>query len=197
MYGMRRIILAVALLTTATAYGINTTVRPLRIVLLAPADRYLDRRDVQAADMIRDHVRDELHALGYDATITHERLDDVSRAEADGTDYYVDIFGPGGGSYQAAAVGVPVGGGVGIDLAVLVGHVAASVNVYDGRTLELVHTLDLHRKTTGVAPAAVGIGGRTLWAVLTVPFVEWAQYRAGIRAVARDAARQIDEALRH
>ena len=75
-------------------------------------------------------------------------------------------------------------------------RLAACVNVYDGRTFDLLQTLDLHKKSTAVVPAAIGIGGRTFWAVIAVPFVEWAQYRSGVRAVAHDAARAIDEALR-
>ena len=79
----------------------------------------------------------------------------------------------------------------------IVSHVAASVNVYDGQTFELLHTLDLHKKSTSVAPAAIGIGGGPLWAVIAVPFVEWAQYRSGVRAIAHQAAREIDQVLRH
>src|SRR2546423_11587063 len=133
---MRRIIFAVALLTAATATAIDTHTHSIRIALLAPADRYIDRHDVQASEVIRDHVQRELRDLGYDAFITN---DDRPRA-----DYYVDILGPGGGTYSVASVGVPIGSNAGVDLTVLVGHVAASVNIYDGRTLEPLQTLDLH-----------------------------------------------------
>lgn len=185
---MRRIIFTVALLTATTASAINTATHPIRIALLAPANRYLDRRDAQASDLIRSQVQNELRDFGYDVFITS---DDRPRA-----DYSVDILGPGGGGYPVAEIGLPLGRG-GIDFAVIVSHVAASVNVYDGRTFELLHALDLHKKSTTVAPSAIAIGGRPFWAVIAVPFVEWAQYRSGVRAVAHDAARAIDEALRH
>jgi hypothetical protein len=185
---MRRIIFAVALLTATTASAINTATHPIRIALLAPANRYLDRRDAQASEIIRSQVQNELRDLGYDVFTTN---DDRPRA-----DYSIDILGPGGGGYPVAEIGVPVGRG-GIDFAVIVSHVAASVNVYDGRSFELLHTLDLHKKSTMVAPSAIAIGSRPFWAVIAVPFVEWAQSRSGVRAVAHDAARQIDEALRH
>ena len=188
MSGMRRIIFAVAFLTATTASAINTATHPIRIALLAPANRYLDRRDAQASEVIRSQVQNELRDLGYDVFVTN---DDRPRA-----DYSVDILGPGGGGYPVAEIGLPVGRG-GIDFAVIVSHVAASVNVYDGRTFELLHTLDLHKRSTTVAPSAIAFGGRPFWAVIAVPFVEWAQYRSGVRAVAHDAARQIDEALRH
>jgi hypothetical protein len=193
---MRRTILAVALLTAATATAINTGTRPIRIALLASPDRYADRHDMRASDLVRSHLSAELHNLGYDVVETDERLTDLARDGHPRADYYVDVFGPGGGGYPVAGIGFPIGRGAAVDLAVVVSHVAASVNVYDGRTLDLLHALDLHKKSTSVAPAAIGIGGRPFWAMIAVPFVEWAQYRSGIRAVARQAAREIDEALR-
>jgi hypothetical protein len=196
---MRRTVFAVALAitliaaTTATAF--NTGTHPIRIALLAPPDRYVDRRDEHASDLVRSHVQTELLDLGYDIFVTNLRLTDLSRDDHPRPDYYIDIFGPGGGGYPVAGIGLPVGRNAGVDFAVIVSHVAASVNVYDGRSLELLHTLDLHKKSTTVAPAAIGIGGRPFWAVIAMPFVEWAQYRSGVRAVAHDAAREIDEAL--
>ena len=188
MYGMRRTIFATALLVATAASAIKLDTRPIRIALLEPSGRYADRRDAQASDLIHERVRDELIARGYDVFITG---DDRPRA-----DYYVDLLGPGGGGHPVADIGLPLGRSAGVDFAVIVSHVAASVNLYDGRTHELLQTLDLHKKSTTVAPTAIGFGGRPFWAVVAVPFVEWAQYRSGIRAVAHDAARQIDEALR-
>ena len=190
-------IFAVALLTAATATAINTRTHPIRIALLAPPDRYIDRHDVQAAELVRNSLRGYLQNFGYDAFIVDERLADLQRDERPRPDYYVDVFGPGGGGYPVAGVGLPIGSGAGINLEVIVSHVAASVNIYDGRTLDLLQTLDLHKRSTAVAPSAVAFGGRAFWGLIAVPFVEWAQYRSGIRAVARDAAREIDEALRH
>ena len=70
MSGMRRIIFTVALLTATTASAINTATHPIRIALLAPANRYLDRRDAQASDLIRSQVQNELRDFGYDVFIT-------------------------------------------------------------------------------------------------------------------------------
>jgi len=189
-------IFAVAFLTAATASAIKTDTHPIRIALLASPDRYADRRDAQASDQVRDHLQAELRDLGYDVVITSERLTDLGRDDRPRADYYVDVFGPGGGGYPVGGVGVQVGRNAAVDLAVVVNHVAASVNVYDGRTLDLLHTADLHKKSTTIAPAAIGFGGRAFWTFIAVPFVEWAQYRSGIRAVARQAAREIDEAVR-
>jgi hypothetical protein len=61
----------------------------------------------------------------------------------------------------------------------------------------MIHTIDLQKRKTLVAPTAIGAGGRWFWAAIALPIVEWSQYRAGVRAVAHDAALQIHEALRH
>lgn len=196
MFGMRRTVLAVVLLAAATATAFNTDPHPIRIALLAAPDHWVDRRDAQTADLMRNHLRSELRELGYDAFITGDRLTDLGRDERPEADYYLDVAGAAGG-YPVGGIAFPVGRSAGAEIGIVVSHVAASVNVYDGRTLDLVHTIDLQKRKTSVAPTAIGIGGRWFWAALAVPIVEWSQYRAGVRAVAHDAALQIDEALRH
>ncbi len=110
-------------------------------------------------------------------------------------DYYLDVTGAADG-HPVGAVGFPVGRHGGAELGVIVNRVAASVNVYDGRTLDLIHTIDLHKRKTSVAPIGIALAGRWYWAGLALPIVEWTQYRAAVRAVAHDAALQLDEALR-
>ncbi len=192
---MRRIVFAAVLLAASAVYAINTGTRPIRIGLLA-ANRWADRHDAQTSDLVRNHVRNELRELGYDAFLTGDRLADLGRDDRPAADYYLDIAGADGGGYPVAGVGFPVGGAV-VEAAVVISHVAASVTVYDGRTLEPIRTIDLHKRNTAVAPTALAFGGRPFWAVIALPIVEWSQYRAAARAVARDAALQIDEALRH
>ena len=125
---MRRITLAVAALLAlaATAHAIDTRTRPVTIALLAP-DRYLDD--------FRDRVRGELHAMGYEVFDVTGTIKDVGddRARAD---YYVELLGAGGNSRPVAAVGAGP-----VDVGVSVNHVAASVNVYNGRTLDLIEPI--------------------------------------------------------
>jgi len=182
MYGMRRTILTAAvLLAAATAHAINTGMQPIRIALLPPLERS------QVSDHVRDLLAGELRKLGYDAFPT-----DNERPRAD---FYLDVAGAGGGSRPLG--GIEVGGrNAAIDIGVIVSRVAASVTLYDGRTLERLQTIDLQKRNTAIAPTAVGIGGRSIWASIALPVVEWSQQRAALRAVARDAARQIDQALR-
>ena len=181
MYAMRRMILAVALLTATTASAIITTTRPLHIVLLA-SDRYLDP--------FRDRVQDELHALGYDVSTMNGAIrdfgDDRPRA-----DYYVEVLGAGGDSRPVAGIGAGP-----VDVGVSISHVAASVNLYDGRTLDLVDAIDLHKRSTNVSPTGIYVGSRPVWAAISLPFFEWSHYRNAMRKLARDTAREIDRTLR-
>ena len=195
MYGMRRIIFAVALFAAATASAINLDKHPIRIGLLAAPEHFADRRDAQTSDLVRSQLRGELRELGYDAFITGDRLTDLGRDEQPQADYYLDVFGMDGGGYPVAGIGLG-SRGTGLDLGVIVSRVFASVNIYDGRSLELVHTVDLQKRSTSVAPTGIGIAGRHAWAFFALPIVEWAQYRSAVRSVAHDAARRIDEALR-
>ena len=181
MYGMRRIILlAVALLTAATATAINTRIQPLRIALLDQAPQY---------DEFRDRLKRELQALGYDAVETTGTIKDLG-AERVPADYYVEILGAGGSSRPVAGIGAGP-----VDLGVSVNHVAASVNIYDGRTLDLIEAIDLHKRSTTVTPTGIIIGTRPVWAAVTLPFFDWAQYRGAMRRLAHDTAHDIDRAL--
>lgn len=195
MFPMRRIVFAVVLLAAATASAINTDSHPIRIALLAPPEEWADRRDAQTADLVRNHLRGELRAMGYDAFITGDRVTDLGDEGTAPADYYLDVTGATSG-YPVGAVGFPIGHNAGAEIGIIVSRVAASVNVYDGRTFGLIRTIDLQKRKTSVAPTAIGVGGRWFWATLAVPIVEWSQYRAVVRAVARDAAQQLDEALR-
>ena len=186
---------AVALFAAATASAIDTGKQhPIRIALLASPESFADRRDLQMSDQVRNLLRGELRELGYDAFLTGDRVADLQRNGHPEADFYLDVAGADGGRYPMGGVGVAGGGGF-VDVALVVSRVAASITVYDGRTTELIDTIDLQKRTTAIAPAALGVGRRSIWGFIGLPF-EWAQYRAGIRAIARDAARQIDEALR-
>jgi hypothetical protein len=169
MYGMRRMIFAVALLTAATATAIDTNVHPIRIAMLAqPAQLDAFRDRLEKTDTIKD--------LG------DERLP---------ADYYVEILGAGGSSRPVAGVGAGP-----VDVGVSVSHVGASVNVYDGRTLALVEAIDLRKRSTNVMPVGVYFGNRPVWAAISLPIFEWSQYRNAMRRLARDTARDIDRVVR-
>jgi hypothetical protein len=179
---MRRAFFVAAFLVAATASAFDATRRPVSIALLAPADRYLDG--------FEDRVKDELKARGYEVSIANETIKDAG-GDPIRADYYVEILGAGGGSRPVADVGAGP-----VDVGISVSHVATSVNLYDGRTLDLIDTIDLHKRSTNVSPLGIYVGSRPIWAAIALPFFEESHYRNAMRRLARDTARQIDEALR-
>jgi hypothetical protein len=172
----------VALLSATTATAINTSTRPVRVTLLATPDRSIDA--------FRDRLHDELHALGYEVSDSNLGIRDAGQ-DAVRADYYVEILDAGGGSRPVAGIGAGP-----VDIGVSVSHVAASINLYEGRTLALFDTIDLHKRSTNVSPAGIYLGGRSVWAAIALPMFEWTHYRNAMRKLAHDTARQIDEAMR-
>ena len=130
-------------------------------------------------------------ALGYEAFLRDETIKDFGPDHHPVADYYVEVVGAGGSARPAVAVGAgPVDVGFGV------GHVTASLNIYDARNVTLIGTVDPHKRTTVVTPVSLVLGGRSFFTVMAVPFFEWAQNRNALHALAHDAAREIDEALR-
>ena len=179
---MRRLILAVALLSAATASAFDTSTRPLHITLLAsPAP---------AIDAFHDRLHYELHALGYDVSDSNVGIRDAG-GEALRPDFYIEILDAGGSSRPVAGIGAGP-----VDVGVSVNHVGTNINLYSGRTLELIDTIDLRKRSTSVAPAGIYFGSRPVWAAVSLPFFEWAQYRSAMRKLAHEAAHEIDGAVR-
>ncbi|PYL83876.1 MAG: hypothetical protein DMF17_12285 [Verrucomicrobia bacterium] len=81
--------------------------------------------------------------------------------------------------------------GIAVEVAVVVGRVAAEVRLYDGRTLNIIESYDLHRDNTAVVPTGIGIAGRSIWAAIMLPFVQYSQYRSAAHEVAHQAALRI------
>jgi hypothetical protein len=174
---------AAALFVAATAAAFNATRHPITIALLAPAGA--------DSESFRHQLADELRGRGYDAFLRDESMRDFRPARPI-ADYYIEVLGVGG---TPARMAVDVGAGP-LDVGVGRARVGASINVYDARTMTLIQAIDPSKKTTIVAPRAV-FGGRSFFAALALPMVEWAQGRDAMRALAHDAAGDIDEALRH
>ena len=183
-------ILAVALLTAATAYAIDTTHHAVTIALLGPAEKWPDPRDGRTFDAFRDRLKGELRALGYDAFARDETIKDFGPDTHPIADYYVEVVGAGGSAYPiGGVVAGPVGVGLGVS------HVAASLNLYDARTIALIETIDPRKRSTLVSPVAFNVSGHP-FTILAMPLFEWAQSLNAMRRLAHDAAIDIDEALR-
>lgn len=187
MRTMKRLLIALGLLTIATsALAIDTTHREVRVGVL--------RGMYEEQNYVADAVRRELRSRGldaFDARRTHLELLEDGAADAD---YYIEIAAaePTTTNYGGIDVGGEHGG---ISLGVFVARFAAEIRVYDGDSMELLATDSLAKKSTAVLPAGVGVGGRSLFAWIALPFIERAQWRSVARAAARDAANTVAEML--
>jgi len=141
--------------------------------------------------VVRESLRDELRAKGFDVVLTQETYDSLRRHD-DIADYYIDISDA---AHDAAPepVSVNVGTrGAGVEVGAVTGVASAQVRLFDGRTLDLIHSYDLEHHSSGLAPTAIGTGSRGFFAsIFIAPIFERAQMRNAARAVARDAARRI------
>lgn len=150
--------------------------------------------DGHAASLVRTYLRRELTKHGFDAFDVRGTVDNLHRSDAPDADFYVELIGDG---HSSPYGGIGIGDRhFGVDISVVVSRVAASVNVYDGRTLEQIHSFDFHSRNTTVMPTSIGVGGRHLGLWIAVPFVQWGRYRSAARAVAHDAAESIIETAR-
>ena len=142
-----------------------------------------------------DALENELRQRGFDVVTVEASFEDLSLDPDRDADWYVEVL-PGD------AETVDYGGvGVGsrhadVTLGILVSRVGAEVSIYRGRTLELVATESVQKKNTALAPTSVGIGNRSIFAAIALPFVERAQVRGVARSAARELAGRIENAIR-
>ena len=161
-----------------------------RIGVLRMSDNFTHGAEQTVAKTVQTDVRRELRARGFDAFDTSLTLAELSRRSTPTADFFVEVVSshatnnPRGG----AAIGA---GEIAVEVGIVIAAVAAQVRVYDGRTLNPIARYDLHKKNTAVVPMGIGIGGRSLWAFIALPFVEYSQYRAAAHEVARQAAERI------
>jgi hypothetical protein len=166
-----------------------------RIGVLRPADTYTWDREVTMQRTVVDVLGEELRKRGFDAYEVDQTFTELERDADRDADFYVEIVGAGGESFDYGGVGV---GGRHADvwLGLIVSRVAAELRVYDGRTLETLATKTLAKKNTAVLPTSFGLGGRDFFAMFALPFIERAQLRSVARAAARDAAGRVADAVR-
>jgi len=190
----RALATALLLVVAVPAIPFKTTVRRgdrVAILRTPMSDTY--REEQRVANTVGLYLRRELRNRGMDAFDAGLTWDELVREGKTDADYYIEVVGGDADSSPIAGVGVG-NRNVGVDVAVVMAHVAATLRLYDGRTLELIDTLDLRRSSAAVMPTAIGVGRDhfSLW--IAIPFVQGSRYRAAARAVAQDAAEQIASA---
>ncbi len=189
---MKRALIACLLAAVAVpALAFRTTLRRGdRVAVLRPQITDDDRGEERVAKTVCVYLQRELRSRGMDAYDAHMTYDDVRREGSTDVDYYVEVVASNVASVPVGEVGVG-NRNVGVDVAVIVSHVAATLRIYDGRTLEVIDTIALRRNASAIMPTAIGIGGDRVGLWLAIPFVQYSRYRAAARAVAQDAAAQI------
>lgn len=189
---MKRALFASLLLVVAVpAMAFKTTLRRgdrVAILRTQIGDDY--RGEERVAKTVCLYLQRELRHRGMDAFDAGITWDDVVREGRSDADYYVEVVASDADSASVGGVGIG-NRNVGVDVAVVMSRVAATIRLYDGRTLELIDTLDLHRSSSAIMPTAIGVGRDHLSLWIAIPFVQYSRYRAAARAIARDAAAQI------
>ena len=164
-----------------------------RIGILLMPERYADASDLRIVDHVRRYLREELRDAGFrsfDAAMTY---DDLHRHDDQNADYYIEIVGADASSREHD-LGNISDNHASVELALSVKRVAAAIRIYDGKSLELLHTYDLKAKSRAVVPTDVSVGVRGFIAWIAVPIIEHAQFRAAAHDVAEDAVRLIRKA---
>jgi hypothetical protein len=189
---MRRLILLLATLTAVPAFAFTFNPRPGdRIGVLRMSGRYGYRAEQTVASTVQNDLRRELQLLGFkafDAGLTYDEL--LRRGPANDADYYVEVLSSDADGRSLGEAGAAVGG-LAVEAGVVVARVAAEVRLYDAKSLNELNTFDLRRDSTAVVPTGIGIAGRSIWAGIMLPFVQYGQYRSAAHDVARQAARRI------
>lgn len=187
---MRRLALIATLLAALPAFAIHPDA-PSRFGVLRFSARYSESADAQVARTIQDALRAELSRAGFVAFDAGVALDEL-RGDENGADLYVDVIGSRESETQAGSIGVGTSN-IWADLGLLISRVAAEVRVYDGRTLQLVRTYAIDKKSMSIVPVSVGAGhvssAAAVW--VAVPAMRWWQARSAARDVAIDAASKI------
>ena len=184
---MKRLVLLC--LVALPAFALTPLERGNRIGVLRMSEDFAGPERVVARTIGSD-LTTELASRGFDAFQVKATFEDAQRGGAPGADYYVEIVSSHTTQRQTAGIGAGVGP-VGVEVGVVVARVAAELRLYDGRTFALLETYDLRQRNTAVAPTAVGLGTRSVWASVMLPFVQYGQYRSAAHALAREAAARI------
>lgn len=190
----RALVTALLVVVAVPAMAFKTTVRRGdRVAILRPQISDTYHGEQRVANTVCMYLRRELRDRRIDAFDAGLTWDELVREGKTDADYYVEVIG--GDADSAPVGGVGIGNrNVGVDVGVVMARVAATLRLYDGRTLELIDTLDLRRSSSAIMPTAIGVGRDhfSLW--IAIPFVQGSRYRAAARALAQDAAEQIASA---
>jgi hypothetical protein len=188
---MKRVLIMFSFfLIAASAYAFDASPGRPRIGVLRAHE---EESAIQNA--FHDALQTELRERGFDAYEVDTTFEELELDPDRDADWYVEVIPAGAETVDYGGIGVGTRH-ADVTLGVLVSRVAAEVNVYRGRTLELIATESLAKKNTALVPTSVGFGGRSLFAAIALPFVERAQMRSVARSAARELAARVTAVVR-
>jgi hypothetical protein len=197
---MKRLILSLCLLTVGTGLSPSRDgLKPVptsavRIGILRAPDAFYYANAEHVYRSMRETLRSELRARGYETVLVDWTFDDLPRDAEPAADYYVEIAGD---SRTEDRGGVGVSGRyAAMSMGMLVSDVAADVFVYDAATLEQLAHESMSKRDRAFVPTSVGVGGGNLFAWIAAPIIERAQVRSVSRQLARDIAARVDGVVR-
>ena len=192
---MKRLVLGLLLLAATPLFAINTNVlrKGDRVAVLRMSEDFELRSERIVAGAIESGLPRELRKRGFDAVESRLTYDDLRRGDDGGAKYYVEVVSARAADRGVGEIGTAAAN-VYASVGVIVSRVAAEVRLYDGKTLELVDRWSLSRKSTSVQPTSVGVGGRSIFAAIALPFFQYGQYSNAASDIARDAAERIAQA---
>lgn len=193
---MKRLLLGVCLLSIAgAAHAFDPSPDRPRVGVLRAHESFELEHEVTIRKAFHQALHAELRARGFEVFDVDLPFDELAMDPDRDADWYVEIIPARGETVDYGGVGVG-GRHADVTLGLLVARIAAEVNVYRGRTLELVATESLKKKNTALVPTSVGFGTRSLFAAIALPFVERAQARGVARSAARDLAARVATVVR-
>jgi len=182
------------LLVPGAAFAFDTSHRPARIGVLRPLTEYDRGRESSIQNLVLHSLRAELRDRGFEVFDAGMTFEEAERGGAN-ADYLVEVVG--GEGYSDDFGGIGIGGrDADVTLSVVASRVAGHLRIYDGRTMEVLASEPISRRSSAVLPTSIGAGGRDFYAVIALPFVQWAQMRRVAHAAARDAANAVVDTVR-
>ncbi|HVG25508.1 MAG TPA: hypothetical protein VND45_15230 [Thermoanaerobaculia bacterium] len=194
---MKRLTLTLCLLLVtgaAHAFDPAPSHAPVRIAILRAPDAYYYENADHVHRAIRESLRSELRARGFEVSLIDWTYDELPRDARPAADYYIEIAGDSR-TEDHGGVGV-TGRHAAMSMGMVVADVAADVFVYDADTLEQLAHESLSKRDHAFVPTSVGVGGANVFAWIAMPFIERAQVRGVSRQLARDIAGRVENVVR-
>ncbi len=174
------------------AFAIDTNRAAGRVGVLRAE---VDSGDTWVEEAVVRTLVAELRKRGFDAFDTNLELRELDGDDIPHADYFVEIAGSGADVGEFGAIGIG-SRHADLELSLVMSRVAAELRVYDGSSLDLIRTEKLARTRAAVLPTGFGVGTRSLFAAIALPFVERRQFKSATDAAARDAAAKVVAVLR-